>query len=147
MKRIILLTVYLALIGGVGAFAQTSSKTFSKSFNAEGIDKIKFNLPGTVDLKIWNQPTVRIEIHVALPSGSASTLEQLAKVGRYDLKGDVTANLLTISAPNMQRAIKLKGEEVRETVGYVVFLPKDKEVEVAPQAIESFGALATQKKP
>ncbi len=31
---------------------------------------------------------------------------RLAEAGHYDLKGEVTANLLTLSAPNMQRVVK-----------------------------------------
>jgi hypothetical protein len=145
MKYMVLFTLSLAFIVSP-AFAQMSGKTFSKSFNADGVGKIKFELPGAVDLKIWNQPTIRIEINVSLPSGSASTLDQLAKVGRYDLKGDLTADLLTISAPNLHRVVKVKGEELREAVSYVVFMPKDIEVEIlniSPAA----GMAAAQKKP
>ncbi len=145
MKYIMPFAVSLALIAS-SVLAQTPGKTFSKSFNADGVGKIKFELPGTVDLKIWNQPTIRIEINVFLPSGSASTLEQLAKVGRYDLKGDLTADLLTISAPNLQRVVKVKGEELRETVSYVVFMPKDIEAEILPIS-PATGMAAAQKKP
>lgn len=145
MKRIIFLAICLTGLVGI-ALAQTGGKTFTKSFNAEGVDKIKFDLPGSVDLKIWNQPTVRIEIHVTLPSSNTSTVEQLAKVGRYDLKGDMTSNLLVITAPNLQRVVKIKGEEVRETVTYVVFIPKDIEVEVSGTP-SGMGAVSVQKKP
>ncbi len=72
---------------------------------------------------------------------------RLAKAGHYDLRGEVTANLLTVSAPNMQRVVKPKGEEIRGTINYVVFLPKSKEVEAASAGLESFGAVGMQKKP
>ncbi len=145
MKYMVLFTLSLALIVSP-AFAQMPGKTFSKSFNTDGVGKIKFELPGGVDLKIWNQPTIRIEINVSLPSGNASTLDQLAKVGRYDLKGDLAADVLTISAPNLYRVVKVKGEELRETVNYVVFMPKDIEVEVLSIA-PATGMVAAQKKP
>ncbi len=145
MKRIVFLALCLAGLVSI-ALAQTGVKTFTKSFNAEGVSKIKLDLPGAVDLKIWSQPTVRVEIHVALPSSNTSTVEQLAKVGRYDLKGDLVSNLLVITAPNLQRVVKIKGEEVRETVTYVVFIPRDIEVEVSGTPL-GMGAVSVQKKP
>lgn len=145
MKHIISFTLSLVLTAS-SVFAQMPGKTFSKSFNADGVGKIRFELPGTVDLKIWNQSTIRIEINVNLPSGNGSVLDQLAKVGRYDLKGELDANLLTISAPNLHRVVKVKGEEVRETVHYVVFMPKDVEAEVINVA-SATGMVAAHKKP
>ncbi len=148
MKRIILFAVCLLSMSG-SLLAQTSGKTFTKSFNAEGVSKIKFDLPGAVDLKIWNQPTVRIEIHVALPSGNVSTLEQLAKVGRYDLRGEISSNMLVISAPNLHRVVRIRGEEVKENVTYVVFMPRDVEAEIVDNtpAQAPPSAAIVQKKP
>ncbi|MCS7037279.1 MAG: hypothetical protein RMJ33_11685 [Saprospiraceae bacterium] len=145
MKYILSLFVSLALVASP-ALAQTPGKIFSKSFNADGVSKIKFELPGAVDLKIWNHPTIRIEIVVVMPAGNESMLDQLAKVGRYDLKSDLNADVLTISAPNLHRVVKVKGEELRETVTYVVFMPKDIEVEIA-SALAAPGVVGLQKKP
>jgi len=121
--RIISLTL-LALLS-FSALAQTTGKTFTKSFNTEGRGTIKFDLPGAVDLKIWNQATIRFEINVDIPSGSISMLDQLLKVGRYDLKAEVQDDALLITAPNLHRVVKVKGEELKETVSYTVFVPKD----------------------
>ncbi|MCS6930276.1 MAG: hypothetical protein NZM43_12375 [Saprospiraceae bacterium] len=127
-------------------FAQAASKTFSKSFNAEGLSKLRFELPGKVDLKVWSQPNIRVEINVSLPAGSESTLEQLAKVGRYDLKSEIKADQMTISAPNLQRSVKVKGEELREIVHYVVFIPKDLEAEIGSPSTTT-GMVIVGKKP
>lgn len=120
-------TITLALLAllSVSAFAQTTEKTFTKSFNTEGMGTLKFDLPGAVDLKVWNQATIRFEINVDLPAGNVSMLDQLAKVGRYDLKADVQDDALLITAPNLHRVVKVKGEELKETVAYTVFVPKN----------------------
>lgn len=108
--------------------AQTTEKTFSKSFNTEGKSQIKFDLPGPVDLKVWNQPTIRMEIIVGLPSGNISLVEQLAKVGRYNPESEAIDEVLVITSPNLERVVKVKGEELHENVSYIVFVPKDLEV-------------------
>ncbi len=118
----------LLLTFALGAFAQTAEKTFTKAFNTEGHSRIIFDLPGTVDLKVWNHNTIRIEIMVNLPSGSMSMLDQLATVGRYNLRAETKEETMLISAPNLYKLVRVKGEELRENISYVVFVPQDLEV-------------------
>ncbi|HND89826.1 MAG TPA: hypothetical protein PK971_15945 [Saprospiraceae bacterium] len=127
----------------VSAHAQApASKTFNKSFNTDNKSTIRLDLPGEVDLKIWNNPSIRIEIVVSLPAGAnAAMLNELANVGRYNLMAKPSDDALLIHAPNMQKQVRIKGEELKETLSFVVFVPKDLKVQVA-------GAeqLATSKK-
>lgn len=127
-KRTVLLVLLLTF--ALSAFAQTTEKTFTKSFNTEGKTHLKFDLPGTIDLKVWNSPSIRIEIFVSLPAGNVSMLDQLAKVGRYNLTAAATGESLNITAPNLYKVVKVKGEELHEKVSYVVFVPKDMQVEM-----------------
>ncbi len=118
--------------------AQTAEKTFSKSFNTENKGTIQLDLPGAVDLKVWDNPSIRIGITVSLPSGNSSMLGELATVGRYNLVAHEEGDKLIISAPNMQKQIRIKGEELRETLTYVVFVPKDLKIEIpASEAMAS----------
>ncbi|TNE56260.1 MAG: hypothetical protein EP344_12850 [Bacteroidetes bacterium] len=94
----------------------------------EGRDRIKLDLPGPVDLKVWNKPTVRMEITVSLANGNMSMLDQLATVGRYNLKSVAQDDILLITAPNLYREVRVKGVELKERVSYVVFVPQDVEV-------------------
>lgn len=125
-KRMISIAVLLTFV--LGTYAQTTEKTFTKAFNTAGTSRIKFDLPGPVDLKIWNNPTIRMEIVVGLPSGNIAMVDQLAKVGRYDLKAETADDMLVITAPNLNKVVKVKGEELHENISYVVFVPKDMEV-------------------
>ena len=125
-KSILSLAVLLTF--ALNAFAQSNEKTFTKAFNTEGLERIKLDLPGKVDLKIWNKPTIRMEITVSLANGNMSMLDQLATVGRYNLKSETVDDLLLITSPNMYREVRVKGVELRENISYVVFVPKDMEV-------------------
>jgi hypothetical protein len=128
--RIISLALLLAL--ALNAAAQSAAaKTFNKSFNTESKSTIRLDLPGEVDLKVWNNPSIRIEISVSLPSGNPAMLNELANVGRYNLVSKPVEDVLIIQAPNMQKQIRVKGEELRETLSFVVFVPKDLKVQVS----------------
>lgn len=120
----------LLLTFALSAFAQTTEKTYTKSFNADGKTRIKFDLPGNIDLKVWNSPTIRIEIMVGLPSGNTSVLDQLANVGRYNLSAQNSEETMIITAPNLAKVIRVKGEEVKENISYIVYVPKDLQVEM-----------------
>ncbi len=88
------------------------------------------DLPGTIDLKIWDNPSIKFEIGVALPSGNGSMLNELANIGRYNLVAKSDGDVLVISAPNLQKQLKVKGEELREVFTFVVFVPKDLKIEL-----------------
>ena len=121
---IILLTLSFSVL------AQSAEKTYSKSFNTDGKGTITLDLPGAIDLKIWDTPTIRISFTVSMPSGSGAMLGELANVGRYNLVSKADGDVLTITAPNMQKQIRVKGEEIRETITYVVFVPRDLKIEM-----------------
>lgn len=121
--------------------AQTAAKTFNKTFNTSGQGTIVLDLPGTVDLKVWDSPTVRIEISVSLASGNSAMLSELATVGRYNVMAKPNGDQLLISAPNMAKQVRVKGETIRETLTFVVFVPKDLKIEM-----HNTEALADSKK-
>lgn len=125
------LALFSLLALAVSASAQTTGKTFFKSFNTDDVGRIVLDLPGSIDLKIWDSPTLRIEISVSLPDGSNSAmLNELANVGRYNLVAKTEGESLTISAPNLQKQVKVKGQELKETLSFVVYMPKSLEVEM-----------------
>lgn len=130
--RIALPVILLAL--SLTAAAQSAEKTFSKSFNTDGKGTINLDLPGAIDLKIWDNPTIRVGITVSIPTGSAAMLGELANAGRYNLVAKSHDDVLSIQAPNMQKQIRIKGEELRETLSFVVFVPKDLKIEM-PNAL------------
>jgi hypothetical protein len=112
--------------------AQTAAKTFSKSFNSQGKGLLRLDLPGAVDVKTWDSPTIRFEINVSLASGNTSMLNELANVGRYNLtaKSLLGEDVLIVNAPNLQKQVKIKGETLKEAVTYTVYVPKRMGIEM-----------------
>jgi hypothetical protein len=117
------------LVPALSASAQSAAKTFTKSFNATDKTAVTLDLPGTIELKVWDNATVRIEITVSLASGNTAMLNELANVGRYNLTSKPVGTKLLIQSPNLQKQVRVKGEVLKETVTYTVFVPKDVIVE------------------
>ena len=110
----------------------TGGKTFTKAFNTDGKGILRLELPESPDLKIWDNPSIRIEITISLPNGNTAMLNELANIGRYNLVSASVGDALVITAPNLQKQLKVKGEELKEAIGFVVFVPKDMQVEIMP---------------
>ena len=121
---------FLLLALSFATSAQTASKVFNKSFNTDNRGTIVLDLPGTIDLKIWDNPSIKFEIGVTLASGNGSMLNELANIGRYNLVSKSEGDMLTITAPNLQKQLKVKGEALREVLTFVVFVPKDLKIEL-----------------
>ena len=135
------LVLFSALSLSVSA-QSTAEKTFTKSFNTDSKGTLRLKLPGTIDLKVWDNPSIRFEISVGLPAGNGPMLNELANIGRYNLASKAEGDVLVINAPNLQKQLKAKGQELKEAINFVVFVPKNLQVEMMPSMI----ALAEAKK-
>lgn len=112
----------LALV--VQAGAQQVEKNFAKSFNVEGKSSVILDLPGEVDLRFWDSNILRVEMNISIPGNNANLINQLADAGRYDAKSTSTPDEMTIHLPNMNRQVRIKGEELKETLAFTVYAPR-----------------------
>jgi hypothetical protein len=125
--------LFLLMIAvSVSGMAQNGEQIFSKSFHADGKNHLQLYLPGPVDLKVWNEASIRVEIGVTLPGGSPSLVKELANAGRYNMVSTTQNDLLRIDAPNAQKQIRLKGQPAQETYRFIVYLPSTMEVDILP---------------
>lgn len=123
-KNIIIFALIHLLILTVSfsAWTQSQTKTFTKSFNTDGISSVEVNLPGTVEIKPWDGANLRFEISVSLPN--AAMIDRLASVGRYNLSCTLESGLLVVDAPNLQRQVKVKDQEIKESLHFLVLHPR-----------------------
>lgn len=138
MKNIIRNFLLMALlIAHSGAlFAQSVSKTFTKSFHLDGHKTVQLDLPGNIEVKKWDSPTLRFEITVSTGGNcSAAMLDELARVGRYDIVMHPQGGLAHIDAPNLKRTVKAKGSEIKENIGFVVFAPQNVQIVLPTSAL------------
>ncbi|MFN0035598.1 MAG: hypothetical protein ACKVUS_11060 [Saprospiraceae bacterium] len=141
-KRIPFALILLTSLAVSISAQTTAGKTFTKSFNTDGKGTLRLDLPGAVDLKVWDNPSIRFEISVSLPTGNGPMLNELANIGRYNLASKADGDALVITAPNLQKQLKVKGTELKEALNFVVFVPKNLQIEM----ISTAPALAEVKK-
>jgi hypothetical protein len=113
-------------MNSAAVWSQSATRTFVKSFNLEGATEVRLDLPYTADIRPWDGNTLRFEINVTLPPQcNPATLNELANVGRYNMNSKIENGLLVIDAPNMARLIKVKGQEMKETITFTLQVPKN----------------------
>jgi hypothetical protein len=99
-------------------------KTLSKSFNLQGKTTLRIDI-ANVEVKTWNEPIARIEMTIACENMSEAMLKSLITAGRYNVQSAVETEILVLNAPGMQKTVKLNGQELKETIKYVLNVPKD----------------------
>ncbi len=108
------------------SIAQQAEKTLVKSFNLNGQTSIFLDLEGDIDITLWSEPVMRIQMTVTLQNGNENMLKSLVTAGRYNLNTKEDNGSFSIIAPGLERKIKLSsGQTLGEQISYQVFAPKD----------------------
>jgi hypothetical protein len=119
------LTTFSMMLATTLVLGQSAEKIVIKSFNTSGQSVINLNLPGNAEVKIGDHETVRIQITIQLASGNAGMLDELIKVGRYNLTATSSDGQFNVISPNSARKITVKGQELKETLSYIITVPKN----------------------
>ena len=133
-NRIFCLATLLFL--AVSTFGQTASLSLSKSFNAEGIHLLNIQLPGEVSLVVWDKPHINVAISAEVGNATQNIADELARVGRYDLKGQTDGGILLITAPNQKKTVSIRGKELSEKMDYTLYIPAQLKVEISGKTTE-----------
>jgi len=137
MKKITI-TLSLVAIMVVSAFAQQlTEKTLVKAFNLNGNDLVVLNIDGDIEVQQWSNKIMRVQIDIAAENVPDATLKSLVTAGRYNLKATETSDGLQIDAPGLKRKVTLRGEELKEHISYVVFVPENVMVNIKNDASAS----------
>jgi hypothetical protein len=123
MKKIMLMLAIAA--GSQWAMAQDNSeKNLIKTFDPKGSTSIAFECKQKeVKADVWDGGLMRVEL-VVKANMPTSVLDQLVKAGRYNIEGAVNANgEFVISAPNVGKAVVVRGTDLVEEIYVVVQTP------------------------
>jgi hypothetical protein len=124
------------------SIAQQAEKTLVKSFNLNGHTMIFLDLEGDVDITLWSEPVMRIQMTVTLHNGNENMLKSLVTAGRYNLNTKEENGSLSIVAPGLDRQIKLSsGQNLGEQIKYQVFAPKD--ITVTTRSTDATGLIGS----
>jgi hypothetical protein len=124
MKTKISVLLMLPLLLLYSTATGQAERTFVKSFNLMGRQTVVLNLGDNIKITPWDSDVMRVQMTVSLPSTNDATLKALAESGRYILKTDLDLQNVIVTTPNVRNAIKVNGNELKETLSFTVFVPK-----------------------
>ena len=104
---------------------QQAERILVKSFNLEGNQVVLLDLAGNVEVQPWNNDILRIQMTISLETGSDAMLKSLIQAGRYNLKSQTGDDAYTISNPEMDKQIMVRGKELVEELTYIVYAPEN----------------------
>ncbi len=107
-------------------WAQLVSKTIHQTFTLDGAEKININVVGSkVEIRETKGSRILCETTVKLAVSNEKLLDFVANSGRYDLDKviDNATNELTIASKKSNNVIVVKGEEIREELSYIFYIP------------------------
>jgi hypothetical protein len=102
-----------------------AERTFVKSFNLQGRQTVVLNLGDNVQINQWDNDLVRVQMTISIPSTNDGILKSIAESGRYILRNDMTVQSFVIDVPGIIKSMKINGNELKETISYIVFMPKN----------------------
>lgn len=124
LKNLTLITIFL-LAGIANSFAQ-ASLTFNQTFSTLKATNLELKL-NSQNIKIKNTKGSRIivEASVQISSSNYNLLEFMQNTGRYELEQQMDADrkVLILSTKRLKNVVVIKGEEIRETISYTVYVP------------------------
>lgn len=91
----------------------------------------------------WQESTVRVLLEVKLSNGNSQVLQQLVKVGRYNIEGAIKDGKYVIDVPGLKKEVTVKGVKMSEEIKATVYVPTNFSlVNVAGQPLQVESVLA-----
>jgi len=123
MKNLILFITFLLLVNV--SYSQ-STKTLVKSLKLE-TNKVLFDISGGKKINYWDDNHIKI-IFVAKINLSEDMLNQLIKLGRYDLESKIENDITIVRFVKILKDLIIKGEKVSENFDFEIYLPRESRV-------------------
>lgn len=124
-----LITLLLVLANGVAGQTQ---KTLVKTLAlAPTTASLQFDLPATVEVKEWDEPTLRLVTTVEANVGE-NVLKALAAAGRYTYttKTALTTGVTTVMLPKVATQIVISGQALEDHLQVLVYIPRGLNYEI-----------------
>lgn len=125
--RALTITMLLLLIAPL-AFGQAAQKTLVKSFAVAKGQSIELDVAHPVEIKTWSNDLMRVQVTIQLENGNEAILKSLIGVGRYNFVAQQDGTSMTITAPNLDREVKIGGEPLMDDISIVMFVPDNVQV-------------------
>lgn len=124
LKNLTLIALFL-LIGMVPMVAQ-ASLTFNQTFSGLNATTLELHVNSqNIQIKPTKGSRIIVEASVEISSPNYNLLDFMQKTGRYELEQqlDTDQKVLVLSTKRLKNVMVIKGEEIRETIHYTIYLP------------------------
>jgi len=124
-------TIIILSFFAASTFAQTGlQKTFTSVIHPGESNMLFFNLPGAVDVEVWDRNYIRIEIAVKTNLKNEEVFNYLKELGRYEIKQDYnTYYLMVLNIPNINGHVFVNRNELKESFKFKITVPWDMDVD------------------
>ncbi len=122
-------TFIFTLLAFVAAYtfcsAQMHKQTVHRTFVVENITQVRLQLTGNVEIRETKGSRVLVEITASAAVPSEAMMNFLVENGRYEVISDIdaTAGVLTLTTQKPKNVLMVKGQECKEEISYVVYMP------------------------
>jgi len=100
-----------------------SDKTLVKTLNTEEATSLVVDIKSSeINPQIWDGGSFRLELTIKA-NMPIQVLEQLVKVGRYNIKGYKEDGKYYVTTPNMSKNVSVRGKDLEEEVVVKVMTP------------------------
>jgi len=126
MNYTFILTCIICFFASTVGWSQQVSKTLHQTLTTDGAEKININVVGSkIEMRETKGSRILCEVTIRLAVSNERLLDFVANSGRYDLEKivDNAVNELTISSQKSNNVIVVKGEEIREDISYIFYIP------------------------
>ena len=110
--------------------AQTTEKTLVSSINPNDHTALVIDVPGHVELEVWNGEVIKIQTTVSIENVSDAVLKSLVSAGRYKMVPTAKNDTLELSLPGLNKQVSLSGKPIIEKLAYLIFVPNNMTVEI-----------------
>jgi hypothetical protein len=130
MKQFTALIILLLVLAN-GLAGQTQ-KTLVKTMALTPVtESLAFNLPATVEVKEWDEPTLRL-VTTVTADVETNVLQALAAAGRYDYDRttQLTTGVTVITMPKKAIEVTIGGQLLQDELQVLIYVPRGVNYEI-----------------
>ena len=129
-KKILFTILMLVVLLSVSFAQEGLQKVFTTVVHPGESNMVFFDLPGEVEVKVWDRDYIKVEIDVATNLKNEEVLEYLKESGRYNIeKGYNTYYLMVLNIPNINEEVLVNRIALEESFKFRVTVPWDIDVD------------------
>lgn len=124
VKNLTLIIFFLFI--GISHIGAQASLTFNQTFSALKATTLELHVNSqNIQIKPTKGSRIIVEASVEISSSNYNLLDFMQKTGRYELEQQLDADqkVLVLSTKRLKNVVVIKGEEIRETIHYTIYLP------------------------